>query len=66
MEGDGVTVLLKAMQDGDPEASEKLLPLIYAELRPDPLARLRLSPRLAISGTQQVNTVVFKMGLQED
>ena len=27
-----VTLLLKAMQSGDPTASEKLLPLVYKEL----------------------------------
>jgi RNA polymerase sigma-70 factor, ECF subfamily len=31
-EGEPVTILLKAMRDGDQEAMEKLVPLVYAEL----------------------------------
>ena len=60
-----VTRILEAMQHGDPSAGEKLLPLVYAQLRQ--LARAKMSrekPGHTLQPTALVHEAWFRLGEQ--
>jgi RNA polymerase sigma factor (TIGR02999 family) len=63
----GVTVILNAVQQGDPEAAEALLPLVYNELRQ--LAAWHLSkerPGQTLQATALVHEAYLRLIGQED